>query len=147
MSGHRNVGTAGMTQNQGNVIGDRPCVRQSRLFRQHDSGNTMKDLMGQGHTKWDVNQQQGAYQGKAVYDHNTKDNAAIGHHQSHKSAQQEPHPLGDAQPSYGYQQQAPQEQPVNTQPTQANPKAAPARQNYHTNGRDAGFNFFTGESK
>ena len=157
MSGHRNLGGAGMTQNQGNVVGDRPCVRQSRLFRQHDSGNAMKDLMGTG-VKWDVNQQQGAYQGKTVYDHNAPDNRAPtnnNHGPSKPQQQQQPQQYQQEQQQYQpqqqeqqqYQQQAPAQpmapQPVNQQPqqqAQANPRA-----NFHN--QNAGFNFFTGESK
>eukprot|EP00971_Amphidinium_carterae_P029123 572838-Amphidinium_carterae.1 len=30
------------SQNVGNVIGTRPCIRQSELFRQRESGNAMK---------------------------------------------------------------------------------------------------------
>ena len=36
----------GGTQNQGNVLGSRSCVRQSKLFRQYESGNSMKGLLG-----------------------------------------------------------------------------------------------------
>lgn len=67
-SGHKNLG--GGTQNQGNVLGDRPCVRQSRLYREHNGGNAMKDLLGQADLKWDVDRQQGAYKGMRVFDHN-----------------------------------------------------------------------------
>jgi hypothetical protein len=72
MSGHKHIGGPQMTQNQGNIIGDRPCVRQSKLFREHDGGNAMKDLMGQGQLKWDTNKCEGAYSGNKVYDHNNK---------------------------------------------------------------------------
>ena len=59
-----------MTQNQGNQLGDRPCVRQSRLYREHVGGNAMKGLLGQDSLAWDTNNQQGAYAGRKVYDHN-----------------------------------------------------------------------------
>ena len=68
--GHYHAGGANMTQNQGNMIGDRPCVRQSRLYREHVGGNAMKELLGQDTLKWDTNRTQGAYQGGRVYDHN-----------------------------------------------------------------------------
>ena len=127
MSGHRNLGGAGMTQNQGNVVGDRPCVRQSRLFRQHDSGNAMKDLMGTG-VKWDVNQQQGAYQGKTVYDHNAPDNRApVSNNQGpskrdqYQSQQQAPPQQQQQQPQQ-YQQEQQQFQPQQQEQQQFQPQ-------------------------
>jgi len=68
MPGHYNGGDASMTQNQGNVLGDRPCVRQSKLYRQHVGGNEMKGLLGQETLKWDVNKLQGGYEGQRVHD-------------------------------------------------------------------------------
>ena len=56
------------TQNQGNSLGTRSCVRQSKLFRQYESGNDVKGLLGQGAIQWDVNRKQGAYDGAPVYD-------------------------------------------------------------------------------
>lgn len=72
MPGHYNAGGVGATQNQNNHLGDRPCVRQSRLYREHCGGNAMKELMGQSSLKWDTTKQEGAYKGKAVFDHNQK---------------------------------------------------------------------------
>lgn len=69
MSGHRHLGGPSLTQNQGNVLGERPCVRQSRLYREHNGGNTMKELMGQGDLKWDTTCVQGAYAGGKIFDH------------------------------------------------------------------------------
>jgi hypothetical protein len=44
-------------------------VRQSRLYRKHESGNTMKGLLGSGDDlAWDEKVCQGAYQGSQVYD-------------------------------------------------------------------------------
>ena len=68
MSGHQHLGGPGMTQNQGNIIGDRPCVRQSRNYREHLGGNAMKELMGQDQLKWDTTRTQGAYEGGNVFD-------------------------------------------------------------------------------
>lgn len=70
MPGHYNAGNGSGTQNQNNHLGDRPCVRQSRLYREHCGGNAMKELMGQGNLKWDTSAQEGAYKGKKVFDHN-----------------------------------------------------------------------------
>lgn len=43
----------GGTMNQGNMLGDKPCVRQSRLFRVNESGDSVKILTGTGaHAEW-----------------------------------------------------------------------------------------------
>ena len=75
MGGHWNDGLG--TQNQGNHIGDRSCVRQSKLYRRYESGNAVKELLGTGHLRWDENRKQGAYQGQRVYDHNKADHGAV----------------------------------------------------------------------
>lgn len=67
----------GLTQNQGNVLGDRPCVRQSKLYREQVGGNDMKALLGQEHLQWDTTQTQGCYSGGSVYDHNTSNHIAV----------------------------------------------------------------------
>ena len=38
-----------LTQNQGNSLGTRSCVRQSKFYRQYESGNQLKELFGQNH--------------------------------------------------------------------------------------------------
>jgi hypothetical protein len=58
------------SQNVGNHVGNRPCVRQSQLFRRNESGNAMKELMGQTCLQWDTKRLQGAYTG-AAYDPNS----------------------------------------------------------------------------
>ena len=83
------LGGAGMTQNQGNVLGDRPCVRQSKLYREHEGGNTMKGLLGQDALKWDTNRTEGAYQGGRVFDHNAPRNTQA------PAQQQQQQPLAD----------------------------------------------------
>lgn len=69
MSGHHHNSNAG-TQNQGNSLGDRACVRQSKLYRQHESGNDVKSILGTDHLRWDTERQEGAYKGQQVFDHN-----------------------------------------------------------------------------
>lgn len=59
------------SQNVGNHVGNRPCVRQSQLFRRNESGNAMKELMGQTCLQWDTKRLQGAYTG-AAYDPNSQ---------------------------------------------------------------------------
>ena len=146
-----------MTQNQGNVLGDRPAVRQSRLFREHDSGNAMKDLMGGSDTKWKTDVQEGAYAGRAVYDHNAPGNRtqAQPQMQQQQQYQQEPQQqqYQQQQPQQQQYQQQDQQQYQQQQPQQLQPqqqqrvgtKADIPKQNYHNQG--AGFNFFCGESK
>ena len=68
MPGHHHNPTAG-TQNQGNSLGDRSSVRQSRLYRQYESGNDVKGLLGTGHLQWRLDQTEGAYKGKKTFDH------------------------------------------------------------------------------
>eukprot|EP00759_Apiculatamorpha_spiralis_P053526 PhF_6_TR6231/c1_g1_i1/m.9414 len=63
--GHRHVGNG--TQNQGNVLGSRPCVRQSKLYREKESGTAMKNLLGHGNLNWDPQHLQGAYEGQRVH--------------------------------------------------------------------------------
>ena len=53
---------------RGNTLGDRSSVRQSRYFRQYESGNNVKDLLGTGHLQWDVNKKEGVFDGHSVYD-------------------------------------------------------------------------------
>lgn len=72
MSGHKHNPSAG-TQNQGNTLGDRSCVRQSKLYRMYESGNGVKAILGSSNLCWDPNQQQGAYSGQKVFDHNALD--------------------------------------------------------------------------
>ena len=52
------------------MLGDRPCVRQSKLYRELCGGNDMKGILGQDNLKWDTTQTQGAYQGGRAFDHN-----------------------------------------------------------------------------
>ena len=69
------------SQNRGNSIGTRPVVRQSKLFRRHESGNAMKDILGNGGAmKWDENCMQGGYSG-ATYDHEAHNDALLRQHE------------------------------------------------------------------
>lgn len=52
-------------QNLNNRLGNKPCVRQSRTYRQNESGNAMKELMGMGNLCWDTNKLQGVFKGDA----------------------------------------------------------------------------------
>ena len=56
--GHYHDMSAG-TQNQGNKLGDRSCIRQSRLYREYESGNSVKDLLGTSNLKWNPNKKEG----------------------------------------------------------------------------------------
>ena len=57
------------SQNVGNHLGSRSCVRQSRLYREYESGNATKALLGQDNLIWETKKKQGAYSGHSVYDH------------------------------------------------------------------------------
>ena len=61
-------GGSGSIEN-GNRLGERPVVRQSKIYREHEGGNAMKSLLGQDHLAWDPNKQQGVFDGLAVYDY------------------------------------------------------------------------------
>ena len=47
------------SQNQGNKLGDRSCIRQSRLYREYESGN---NLLGTSNLKWNPNKKEGNVQ-------------------------------------------------------------------------------------
>lgn len=68
MSGHRHDNGVA-SQNLGNTLGSRSCVRQSKLYRQYESGNDVKDILGTSHLCWRTDQKEGAYKGQKIYDH------------------------------------------------------------------------------
>lgn len=54
---------------RGNHLGtDRSVVRQSKLFRQNESGNAMKGLLGQENLSWDTEKKQGVFAGQHAFD-------------------------------------------------------------------------------
>ena len=53
---------------RGNQLGDRSSVRQSRYFRQYESGNAVKSILGTDNLRWDENKKEGVFAGHAVYD-------------------------------------------------------------------------------
>ena len=68
MAGHHHQVGLG-SQNTGNALSHaRSCIRQSKTFRRHESGNAMKGVLGTPHLGWDLHQKQGAYLGQAVFD-------------------------------------------------------------------------------
>mmetsp|Transcript_94990 Transcript_94990/g.163972 ORF Transcript_94990/g.163972 Transcript_94990/m.163972 type:complete len:276 (-) Transcript_94990:1054-1881(-) len=68
----------GDCQNTGNVLGNRSCVRQSKYFRQYESGNNVKHLLGQDSLVWDTNKKQGVYSGVPVYNGDTHRLTSVG---------------------------------------------------------------------
>ena len=50
MSHYHDPGAA--TQNQGNVLGTRACVKQSWRAKQQESGNAVKGILGYGNIQW-----------------------------------------------------------------------------------------------
>lgn len=96
MPGHKHDSSAG-TQNQGNTLGDRACVRQSKLYRMHESGNDIKSILGTPHLCWDTRQKQGAYEGQAVYDHTVGNPYGMdSKYQQNRRKSLEPHGAGGA---------------------------------------------------
>lgn len=107
-TGHRWCGTAGMTQNQGNVLGNRPCVRQTRNFREHLSGNACKEMMGMSNLCWDTTRTQGAYshlKKKISHDEQQQQGAAVAQQQSQNQATHHKQAAGVAQQQKQQQQQ------------------------------------------
>ena len=52
----------------GNTLGTaRSVVRQSRRFRENESGNAMKDLLGAENLKWDTQNKQGVFEGQPAH--------------------------------------------------------------------------------
>ena len=49
-------------------------MRQSKLYRQYESGNATKELLGTGHLQWSTTRKQGVYEGHDLYDHNNPTN-------------------------------------------------------------------------
>ena len=62
---------------RGNALGDRSSVRQSRLFRQYESGNNVKSILGTDNLRWDVDQKEGVFAGHSVYDDKAQKYAAV----------------------------------------------------------------------
>jgi hypothetical protein len=90
MRGHAHDSTAG-TQNQGNTLGDRSCVRQSKLYRIRESGNDMKSLLGASNLAWKTDVKEGAYMGQRVYDHDNPEGIDYrGHHSSVQNRRSDP---------------------------------------------------------
>lgn len=52
----------------GNRLGERPVVRQSKIYRQNESGNSMKAALGHDDLKWETDHLQGVFAGQGVYD-------------------------------------------------------------------------------
>jgi hypothetical protein len=52
----------------GNKLSQRPVVRQSKLYREKESGNAMKGIMGQDNLAWNTQEQEGVFSGQGVYD-------------------------------------------------------------------------------
>ncbi|KAG5484992.1 hypothetical protein LSCM1_07072 [Leishmania martiniquensis] len=118
MSGHHHTSDPNLTQNQGNMLGDRPCVRQSRLYREGCSGNAMKELLGQSELSWKTNQTEGCYGGGRVYDHNTED---------HRAALTQTPPPPQQQQQQPSQKQQQQQQPQHEEKTQQAVSASTGR--------------------
>jgi hypothetical protein len=129
----------------GNRLGARPVVRQSKLYRHNESGNTMKNLLGHQDLAWNEEQQEGVFAGQSVYDARTGTygGGALPQyggapHQSGGAPQQQqqraPPPRQPQQPMFPQQQQPPplppqqqQQPPLPPQQQQPPPRAAQKR--------------------
>jgi len=47
--------------NTGNTLGDRSSVRQSKLYRQYESGNDVKGILGTANLQWKTDRKEGEY--------------------------------------------------------------------------------------
>ena len=57
------------SMNRNNVLSsDRSCVRQSSLFRQYESGNSVKGLLGTPNLCWNTHMKEGVFTGQIAYD-------------------------------------------------------------------------------
>ncbi|GMI00130.1 hypothetical protein TrVE_jg575 [Triparma verrucosa] len=52
----------------GNSLGSRPVIRQSKYFRQYESGNATKSLLGMSNLQWDTEKTEGCFSGGRVHD-------------------------------------------------------------------------------
>jgi hypothetical protein len=52
----------------GNVLGQRPVVRQSKIYRVNESGNAMKAALGHDTLQWETERLEGVFAGQGVYD-------------------------------------------------------------------------------
>jgi len=68
MPGHSHDNTHA-SANTGNILGDRSSVRQSKLYRQYESGNDVKGILGTENLQWRTDKKEGVYEGHTVYDH------------------------------------------------------------------------------
>ena len=58
----------GASIENGNTLGQRPVVRQSKLYRKNESGNAMKAAMGYDDLQWDTEALEGVFAGQGLYD-------------------------------------------------------------------------------
>ncbi len=123
--GHRWCGTAGMTQNQGNVLGSRPCVRMSKTYRELLSGNAIKEAMGHDQLKWTINEQQGAYKGMRTWNDSRQPTLTPQQQMQQKEQQQQQQARQGLQQNMNqnqFQNVAPQQQKQQQQQMQCQPQ-------------------------
>ena len=106
----------------GNRLGNRPTVRQSKIYRTNESGNAMKGLLGQSNLAWETDQQQGVFSGHAVYDGESGTYQGGASLPQHQYQQQQAFPPPQQQQQQ-WQYQPPPQQPQHQRPPQAPPAA------------------------
>ena len=128
----------------GNTLGQRPVVRQSKLYRQNESGNAMKAALGYDDTIWDTEALEGVFSGQGVYDAEHERIVGIGS-RSHRGPQQQRHPARSRRLNVGA---SPEQQPLHkvpprrhsvapaTAPTMSSPSKSGLRAYFFTPGED-----------
>mmetsp|Transcript_2042 Transcript_2042/g.3679 ORF Transcript_2042/g.3679 Transcript_2042/m.3679 type:complete len:163 (-) Transcript_2042:32-520(-) len=103
------------TQNVGNSLGSRPVIRQSKYFRQYESGNATKSLLGMSNLQWDTEKTEGCFSGGRVHDEYRREAAAHDEYlqlmQSQSQGQTDAELLQLQQRQHYVQQQQQYEQP------------------------------------
>ena len=95
-------GGGGGSIENGNRLGQRPVVRQSKFYREGNAGNAMKGLLGQDSLAWDTEKNEGVFAGQALYD---------GRSQAYNANQQQQQPFfGGQQQQQQFGGQQPQQQ-------------------------------------
>ena len=89
------------TQNQGNVLGSRACVKQSWRAKQQESGNAVKGILGYGNIQWSAEKRsttvnQHRQQQQRQRQQNPKPATAATKPKQQKPKQQQPKPKGKA---------------------------------------------------
>ncbi len=98
------------TQNQGNVLGSRACVKQSWRAKQQESGNAVKGILGYGNIQWSA----------------VKRSTTVNQHRQQQQRQRQQKPKPATAATKPKQQKPKQQQPKPKGKAVAKPKPPPA---------------------